>query len=76
MSRMLTFELNPSQTIEVHVNEEGLQDLIEVLRRLNASPSSEHVHLMTASWGGSELTENTQGVDTQLVHRVTFHLWR
>jgi len=66
-------------SIEIHANEPGLQDLIEILLKLkNSLPvkSSEHEHLMTPSWGGMELTEEKQSKDSTLINKVTIHLWR
>jgi hypothetical protein len=35
----------------------------------------EHDHLMTPSWGGTELTEEPQGQDTKIIHSVVVHPW-
>lgn len=73
--KILSFELTKdADQIEIHGNEEGLRELIEALSRvLNAS---DHDHLMTPAWGGSELTEEKQGETNRLINMVTIHLWR
>jgi hypothetical protein len=51
---LLTFEIEEGMdAIEIHANEQGLQDLIERLLRLKNSlrgKSSEHEHLITPNW--------------------------
>ncbi len=74
-SRILTFELlEGKDQLELHCNEEGLVLLIECLTKVLRT--GEHEHLMTSSWGGSELTEEAQGIGNQLINKVTVHLWR
>jgi hypothetical protein len=79
-TKLLTFELaEEMDAIEIHVNQQGLQDLIDRLLKLKKSlngSSSEHEHLMTPNWGGAELTEEKQGKDSTLINKVTIHLWQ
>lgn len=72
--KLLTFETNPEcDQVEIHGNREGLVELIDALK--NAIDTSRHNHLMTPSWGGTELTEHKQGQDSRLVNKVTVHFW-
>lgn len=79
-NKLLTFEIAAdTDAIEIHADRQGLQDLIDKLLRLkNSLPSktSEHDHLMTPSWGGTELTEEKQGRESTLINKVTIHLWQ
>lgn len=47
--------------VAICCDEQGLNLLIEKLQRLRGK--QEHIHLMTPSWAGSELTEQKQGGD-------------
>ena len=65
----LTVESLPSKNeIAIFCDSEGLNTLIEQLEILKKHKG--HVHLMTPSWAGNELTENKQTPDNQLVHHV------
>ena len=71
---LLTFELSePGNTLEIHMNEEGLSLLIDRLQRIPKHDG--HDHLMTAKWGGRELSEETQGKNNQLIDHVKIILW-
>ncbi len=71
---LLTFELGkPGNTLEIHMNEEGLSRLIDRLQRIPKHGG--HDHLMTAKWGGGELSEETQGKNNQLIDHVKIILW-
>jgi|WetSurMetagenome_2_1015567.scaffolds.fasta_scaffold648069_1 hypothetical protein len=78
-NKLLTFELTEGMdAIEIHADQQGLQDLIDRLLRLkNSLPgkSSEHEHLMTPNWGGTELTQDKQSVNSTLINKGTVHLW-
>lgn len=72
---MLTFELTQdNKEIEIHGDEEGLSELIEIVSRV--VKSSGHDHLMTPAWGGSELTQDKQGQTNTLVNKVTVRIWK
>ena len=74
---MLTIELNEDgDVVEIHCNASGLASLREALDRLLESPEqTNHEHLMTPAWGGSELSEDVQGEGNRLVHHVKLHYW-
>lgn len=77
MSKMLTFEIdNNGKSIEVHGNEEGLRFLIVTKQKLVSMDKQDHLHLMTPSWGGNELTDDMQGKDNELVDMVKVFLWK
>jgi hypothetical protein len=68
---MLTAEVNEKlQTIELHVDEEGLNNLIERLRSLKQYDS--HAHFMTPSWGGKELGEIAHGANKLMNHLIIY----
>ena len=70
---LLTFELSNGNEIDIHGDASGLRRLAETLQRV--LDSGEHEHLMTPSWGGTELSEEKQSDQSALVHKVTIHLW-
>lgn len=76
---MLSFELIGKQTgeppneLEVFLDRDGLETLIAQLRFLQDG-KSDHVHLMSESWGGSELCDKTQVPDNLPIHHVKFLL--
>ncbi len=86
MEKLLTFEYEKSSpgvleksspgVLHIHLNPEGAQEMIEIFQRLLRSGLNEHDHLMTPSWGGTELTEDKQDDATTLVNQVNVFLWR
>jgi hypothetical protein len=65
----LTVESMPANNeIEIFCDSEGLDALIDQLQILKKHKG--HIHLMTPSWAGNELTENKQIVENSLVHHV------
>ncbi len=75
--KLLTFELSAEgDSIDVHMNRQGLDDLVLYLTRLrDSSTLPAHDHLMTDSWAGTELTEEAQGTDAKLINKVNLRLW-
>lgn len=76
--RLLTFEIaRDRELIDIHCNREGLDDLIYYLTRLrdNSEGTPQHDHLMTPNWAGTELTQEAQGSESNIVNKVTIHLW-
>ena len=78
-THLLTFEVSEEgEQLFVHADPEGLRILSSTLNQLVAhavtSPQT-HLHLMTESWGGDELTEEPQASDTRLIHKVTLYAW-
>jgi hypothetical protein len=73
---MLTFELNTNHDeLTIHADAEGLRELQQQVAFL-LSGSSGHVHLMTPSWGGSELSEEHQVENSSLLNKVTIFRWQ
>ena len=73
-NKLLTFELDESgECLEIHGNKEGLQELINTLKQ--ALEADDHMHLMTPSWGGDNLTEIKQGNDNKLINHVKVFSW-
>ncbi|MEK6553725.1 MAG: Imm32 family immunity protein [Bdellovibrionota bacterium] len=74
---LLTIEIaNPKELnqgmaeIEIYCDSEGLDSLIKQLNFLKNNNES-HVHLMTKSWAGTELSEKVQGKGNLLIHKMT-----
>ena len=71
---LLSFELSQDgDELDIHCDEHGLSKLKYILSQLENG--EQHVHLMTANWGGSELTQESQSEDSQLLYKVTIHKW-
>jgi Immunity protein 32 len=71
---LLTVERNSQQqAVEIHFDPAGLEFLIKRLEALKANGG--HDHLMSSSWAGTELSEEKQGVDNEIVHHLSLHLW-
>lgn len=78
---MITFELkkrndgaDPDE-MEVFLDEEGLKSLLSQLRFLEDG-RSDHVHLMSESWGGTHLEGKPQSVNGMVIQHVKFLLLR
>ncbi len=75
--KILTIELtNDGDQLEIHGNEEGLRELMEIIAKLLKTPEKQdHNHLMTPSWAGYELTEEKQGETNTLINMATVYFW-
>jgi len=72
--KILTFELvQTGDALDIHANKKGLAELIRVCQRLYEHGG--HEHMMTPSWGGTELTEQPQGESHRPLNKVTLRLW-
>jgi hypothetical protein len=65
---MLTVELKGVDEVEIHCDRDGLVELIERLNLL--LQRTDHIHLMTKSWGLGDLSEQLQGTGTTVVHHL------
>jgi len=63
------------ELVEVHLNRSGLDYLIDALTQLRDSPSPDHLHLMTANWGGDGLSGSPQNVDLVAAKHLKICLW-
>ncbi len=73
---MLTFECNiDDERLEIHGNKEGLLKLAKILTNMASQDESEHRHLMTKDWGGSELSNDKQGLENKLCNHVKVFYW-
>lgn len=73
---MLTFESNKNDgLLEIHGDREGLLKLARHLNKLAEKDSADHIHLMTDDWGGSGLSNETQGENSSIYHHVKIYLW-
>ena len=72
--RLLTFELKKDgDEIELHGNAQGLRHLISRIEA--ALKNRDHEHLMTAEWGGNDLSDEKQGEENELIHHVKLMFW-
>ena len=60
---------NERSEVEIYVDEEGLDFLLSQLAFLKQK-KTDHVHFMTPSWGGDELTEDKQNPNNLLIHHL------
>ena len=75
--RLLTFEWDSAnERLEIHGNRRGLEYLRRLLDDLCENLQHKDVHLMTASWGGNELSDEAQNMNSELVHHVKIMCWK
>lgn len=68
---MISVEENKHlDAIEIHLDADGIDKLIEDLTALREQ--STHLHLMTPSWGGRELSEEMHGSNKQINHLIIY----
>jgi hypothetical protein len=68
---MITAELNEKlDAIELHLDKAGIESLMAQLESLKAYDS--HIHLMTPSWGGKELSETAYGSNRLMNHLIVY----
>jgi Immunity protein 32 len=70
---LFTVELAEERVAEGHLDEEGLDLLVDGLTKPREHQEPEHDHLMTPSWAGTELTEDRQGAANDLIHMLTVY---
>ncbi len=70
---LFTVEYDRKGMIEIHVDREGVDLLLDRLRKLKERGG--HDHLMTPSWSGNELTEEQQGPENELIHHLCIRFW-
>jgi hypothetical protein len=54
--------------VEIYCDSDGLKELKQQIAHLESGET--HVHLMTQSWAGSELSEELHGKNNHLVHHL------
>ena len=68
---MITAELNEQiNAVELHLDKAGIESLIAQLESLKAYDS--HLHFMTPSWGGKELSEAPHGANKLMNHLIIY----
>lgn len=73
---LLTFEINHDvDELTIHCDDEGLRTLIAKLQKMALRDKPSHIHLMTPSWSGMELTEEKQSEADTLINQVNVRLW-
>ena len=76
MNKLFTVEVS-EDLVEIHLNDEGIDFLINRLSLLKKSRNNKHEHLMTPDWGGNEITNIKQNMDdkAKLVHHLKLAYW-
>lgn len=64
-----------NERLEIHGSTEGLHALANAIDTLASKGESDHIHLMTPEWGGSELSMEQQNSAASLIHHVKILLW-
>jgi hypothetical protein len=76
-AKHLSFEWDAKgERLEIHGNDKGLAALVGVLELLIAKSENDHVHLMTAEWGGNTLSSDRQNSDAKLINHVKILRWK
>lgn len=76
---MISFELKKSlhdqtpQELEVCLDRKGLESLLAQLRFLEEK-RTDHVHLMSISWGGTHLEDQARSMGGTPIHHVKISL--
>ncbi len=63
------------ESVELHMDRRGLNYLIDILTQLRDEPSPEHLHLMSAEWGGDGLTGSPQNPEYVAAKHLKVCLW-
>ena len=76
--KLLTFEfMAADEMLVINLNNEGICSLINELNILiNSRREQDHIHLMTDSWGGKELSEIPQCPKSILINHVKIIKWK
>ena len=80
--RLLTFEWHgdkKTNQLAIHGSAEGLESLANKLLRLVQNTKDghfDHDHLMTESWGGTELSSVRQSEESELLSHVKIYCWK
>ena len=75
---VLTFVRGEEGELFMHADAKGLSVLIRALEGLKKKAEagiSEHEHLMTPSWAGSELSEKKGTESGELIHHLKLYGW-
>jgi len=73
---LLTFEWDAkNETLEIHGNRIGLENLKKMIDSILTTNNDDHIHLMTKSWGGNELSNEKQCLKNTLIHHVKLFRW-
>lgn len=75
-NNLLTFEWDSdNEVLEIHGNEKGLEKLKDIIDSLMTKTNNDHIHLMTKSWGGDELSDDRQCSENVLINHVKLFQW-
>lgn len=72
---LVSFELSKEKDkVEIHGSPQALRDFSSLILKL-AEDGMGDAHLMTASWGGEELSEEKLGISNELLNHVKIFCW-
>ena len=73
-NKLLQVEYDESgEKVEIIMNDVGIKELISQLEYLLNQKGPDHVHLMTESWGGDELTEGKCEDGYKLINQMKLY---
>jgi hypothetical protein len=73
---VISFEMTDATTsdqLQIYLDREGLADLLAQLKFLS-DDRTDHVHLMSESWGGSHLSEEPMRREAGPIRHVTVYM--
>jgi hypothetical protein len=79
MKKIFTVEFDPEERkVELHLNDLGVNELIDSLKQLQNGKQNDHTHLMTENWGGQALSNEQQNIDTkiELINHLKLFYWK
>lgn len=73
---LLTFELDSkNEILEIYGNQKGLEKLKALIDSFLTKAGNDHIHLMTESWGGNELSDHKQCAENEIINHVKLFKW-
>jgi hypothetical protein len=77
-AHLLTFVRTKESELVLHADAQGLSLLISALQSLKEKTEaggSDHDHLKTSAWAGTELTESRGSESGELIHHLKVYAW-
>lgn len=79
MEKIITIEIDKKdEMLELHLNKSGAEFLKNILLKLIERDTNCDHHLMSADWGGNELTteKQNQSESMELIHQLKIMYWK
>lgn len=74
---MISFEKNSDKDIfELHFDKDGIDYLISLLKDLKESDKDNHIHLQSQKYGSDELSDISQGYNSELINQLDLFYWK